>query len=368
VLLNRDRRVKKGLVLSDTVVVEAKPLPPSSFMHGLGIAAGLYSPVADAIGSAGSYDRIEVPSIEEAEKAGRLILVAEDNVISQEVIRRQLNLLGYAAEVVPDGAAALKAMAKRNYGLLLSDCHMPELDGFELARRIRKWERQTEGRHLPIIAITANALRGEADRCLAAGMDGFLSKPVELDRLRETIIRWMPVTAGDSSGRRRKATTRRAKGKGGKAMHERINGAEAVDRLPEDKQMEHGNMETVSSEATVDEGLAGPPVDMGLLATILGNEDPAYLKKMLVFFWDTMAETPNELSDLINRRDAAQLRDAAHSAKGASASAGAQPLAKLLEQLQHAAADEDWATIETLAPKVDQTFADLKAYIHTFAR
>jgi signal transduction histidine kinase/DNA-binding response OmpR family regulator len=118
---------------------------------------------------------------------GTPILVAEDHPVNQQVIRRQLQLLGYACEVFPDGAAALAAWRTRPFCLVLTDCHMPIMDGFQLTAAIRA-EEKAGARHTPILALTANALAGEAERCLEAGMDSYLSKPVELPHLREALF------------------------------------------------------------------------------------------------------------------------------------------------------------------------------------
>src|SRR5690606_27117735 len=112
----------------------------------------------------------KAPTIEEALARGELILLAEDNPTNQDVTRRQLASLGYACEIAEDGAEALEAYKRRNYALLLTDCHMPVMDGYELARQIRVLE-QGQSRRLPIIAVTASALQREAHNCFAAGMD-----------------------------------------------------------------------------------------------------------------------------------------------------------------------------------------------------
>jgi signal transduction histidine kinase/DNA-binding response OmpR family regulator len=123
--------------------------------------------------------------------AGAPILVAEDHPVNQQVIRRQLQLLGFASEVCPDGAAALAAWRARPFSLVITDCHMPIMDGFQLTAAIRAEEPETR-RRTPILALTANALAGEAERCLKAGMDAYLSKPVELPHLREALLRLLP--------------------------------------------------------------------------------------------------------------------------------------------------------------------------------
>ena len=120
----------------------------------------------------------------------RPILVVEDDPIGQTVIKRQLELLGLSADLSHDGADALKKWeSSRRYALILTDLSMPELDGYELARQIRMREAATE--HVPIVALTANALRREARRCAAAGMDDYLSKPVLLEQLRAVLGRWL---------------------------------------------------------------------------------------------------------------------------------------------------------------------------------
>jgi PAS domain S-box-containing protein len=130
---------------------------------------------------------------------GRLILLAEDNEINCEVIQEQLHLLGYACEVARDGALALgmwqsgQATGSPRYALLLTDCHMPNLDGFGLTDAIRAAE--PAGTRLPIIAITANAMQGEAQRCRERGMDDYLSKPLRMGELAPLLTKWLPLQA-----------------------------------------------------------------------------------------------------------------------------------------------------------------------------
>ncbi len=136
-------------------------------------------------------EKVENVSREAERDAGRLILVAEDNMTNQVVIRMQLKRLGFAADIVDNGHEALKALANEPYGLLLTDCHMPLLDGYGLAEKVRKSEENTS-KHIPIIAITANALIAETDRCLNLGMDSVLHKPVKINELYETLVHWLP--------------------------------------------------------------------------------------------------------------------------------------------------------------------------------
>jgi signal transduction histidine kinase/CheY-like chemotaxis protein len=124
-----------------------------------------------------------------------LVLLVEDNLINQKVALHQLGRLGYASHVASNGAEALKALALRDYALVLMDCQMPLLDGFEATRRIRDAERASGGRRLPIIAMTANAAEGDRERCLAAGMDDYLSKPIVRETLAALLRQYIAPTA-----------------------------------------------------------------------------------------------------------------------------------------------------------------------------
>ena len=125
---------------------------------------------------------------------GPLVLVAEDNEINRKVIGHQLALLGVAAEMVDNGPDALArwrdGRASQRHAMLLTDLHMPGIDGYTLAATIRGEE--SDGSRLPILALSANALVGEIDRCRAAGIDDYLSKPVQTDQLGEMLKRWLP--------------------------------------------------------------------------------------------------------------------------------------------------------------------------------
>ena len=115
------------------------------------------------------------------------ILVAEDNEMNRVVLDQQLNMLGYGnVDIVKNGVEALENLHRKSYDLLLTDIHMPEMDGFELTKKIR-CSTHNNKHLLPIIAITANAMSGEAERCFEAGMNDFVTKPVELMNLQQTL-------------------------------------------------------------------------------------------------------------------------------------------------------------------------------------
>ncbi|WP_437770331.1 response regulator [Arthrobacter sp. KNU40] len=118
----------------------------------------------------------------------------EDNEVNQLVAREMVAKLGYEAELAADGAEAVTAIAARSYAAVLMDCHMPVMDGFEATRSIRA--RENGSVRLPIIAMTAGAQNEDRERCLAAGMDDYLSKPVDLAALDAALNRWVPQREG----------------------------------------------------------------------------------------------------------------------------------------------------------------------------
>lgn len=126
-----------------------------------------------------------------------LVLVVEDNPVNQKVAANMIEKLGYRVNVAANGREAVESLAQIPYALVFMDCQMPEMDGFEATRIIREQEvnlPQAGGKppHLPIIAMTANAMKEDRDRCLAIGMDDFLSKPVTSKSLAAVLNRWLP--------------------------------------------------------------------------------------------------------------------------------------------------------------------------------
>lgn len=188
------RLIDDGVTVADVPVIHLRTdTDPRGFYmeNGLIVLCGsplLWHSTVDAcrmaLGLAEERQTMAVPTAENA-RAVR-VLVAEDHPINRAVIERQLDLLGYRHTVVEDGQRAWDALMADHYDVLITDCHMPELDGYALTRRIRESEAGTEG-HLPVIALSASALPEQVDRCRDAGMDGFLAKPVQLDELRQKI-------------------------------------------------------------------------------------------------------------------------------------------------------------------------------------
>jgi len=245
------------------------------------------------------------PPIEEARAAGVLILVAEDNETNRIVISRLLSQRGYAHELAEDGREALTRIeAGGNYGLLLTDFHMPEMDGFELTRAIRRREADGGGR-LPIVALTADALAGTEQQCLDAGMDAYLTKPIDSARLAETLARFLPEAA---DFRRR--------------QEERPPATPGSPAIP---------------------GIDPQVLDLTPIGEAFGgvNEDS------LAFLGSFVVESERNAAAMqaaLDADDAAQARRHAHALKGAARSVGAVRLGQLAADMQDCLDDGDLDT------------------------
>ncbi len=177
-----------------------KPIKPTQLLDALQRLMGLSE---DPVASTREPERPEAatPSSEKQERPAdsqpsrRRLLLAEDNLVNQKVALKMLSKFGYAAEAVESGLEVLAAMDRGTYDLVLMDCQMPEMDGYQAAVEIRK--REGKGRHVPIVALTANAMEGDRERCLQTGMDDYVSKPIEPKTLLATLQRWLP---DDSDG------------------------------------------------------------------------------------------------------------------------------------------------------------------------
>lgn len=182
--------------LGNSWCLSVNPLLPDNLVHVLTKPVShdnLISPLDNE-----TKAPIATETREQAENNGRLILVAEDHPINQQVIAKQLENIGVHADIVDNGVLALNALKDKRYGLLLTDCHMPEMDGYTLASSIRQIEQRKEElnqetQRLPIVALTANAVQGEDANCYAHGMDDFLVKPVSIKQMRLTIEKWLPT-------------------------------------------------------------------------------------------------------------------------------------------------------------------------------
>jgi two-component system, sensor histidine kinase and response regulator len=158
-----------------------KPIRRKELLSTILAASGHYPIVVDLPKS--------TPAELSSSARGLQILLAEDNRVNQAIVRRLLNKLGHALVIANNGNEALSLLAQQPFDLVLMDVQMPEMDGFHATERIREIERSTHS-HIPIIAMTAHAMKGDRERCLAAGMDGYVSKPINARELETAIATW----------------------------------------------------------------------------------------------------------------------------------------------------------------------------------
>jgi len=262
------------------------------------------------------------------------ILLVEDNPINQRIILSQLNHCGYTADTVGDGRAAIPALTSGRYALALMDCQMPIMDGYEATGHVRAHEAQ-HGGHTPIIALTAHALQGDRDRCLKAGMDDYLTKPVNLQTLKETITRWLatlPTTP------------------------------------PPDTPMPTDAPNDNAEDATGDTTATSPSLDYGVL-TALQYEmdcDDEMFAELLASYQREAARGMGELRTALANGDLPALQSNAHRLKSSSASVGALPLSRCCAEIERLAggalaggalADESLARIGALVAHADDELA-----------
>ena len=135
---------------------------------------------------------------------GGLVLIADDNEINQEIAREMIQSLGYSCEMVLEGRSAVRAVTEGAYDLVMMDCMMPGIDGYEATRAIRRAEGlyREAGviRRVPIVAMTANAMKGDRDTCLAAGMDDYVTKPLDPDEIARVLKQWVSPQARRAAG------------------------------------------------------------------------------------------------------------------------------------------------------------------------
>jgi CheY-like chemotaxis protein/HPt (histidine-containing phosphotransfer) domain-containing protein len=320
----RGARIKEA----DVVTIDANPLIRYRLVTAVAVAAGRASPQIRSDADMVTEKPAKAPTIDEAVASGQLILLAEDNLTNQDVIRRQLSMLGYACEIADNGAEALKAWRTQRHALLLTDCHMPEMDGYDLTGNIRK-EELASGKRLPIIAVTANALQGEAERCIAAGMDDYVSKPIAMPILRAALKKWMPPPRGASD-------------------------SAAPVQVPTPLPM--------AAPTTPDAAPQVAAVDDRAIKDMFGDDADTF-KEILVSFVGPSRDIIAEIRSAHDSNDANGIKEAAHKLKSSARSVGANALADTCAALESAGKSAEWTQIKTLTPLAEQQFSHVVAYV-----
>ena len=140
---------------------------------------------------AGDEQMVTQHSLADIQKQKVRILLAEDNIVNQKVATKFLDKLGYTADVVSNGKQALAALSEHPYSIVLMDCQMPEMDGYEATGAIRDPNSTVLNHKVPVIAMTANAMKGDREKCIHAGMDDYLTKPIKPQTLNDMLEKWL---------------------------------------------------------------------------------------------------------------------------------------------------------------------------------
>lgn len=259
--------------------------------------------------------------IETARAEKRLILLAEDNLMNQKVIVEQLNALGYAVEVADDGQIALDKWRQYRYPLLLTDLHMPNLSGYDLAIQIRKEALQYDDEdsgYTRIVAITANALRGEEQKCLSIGMDGYITKPIELTTLEAEMKRWV---------------------------------APAIVTTVETQPSNEAEMSNKSS-----------PICFTTIANFLGK-DPKKHEEYLNYFVNHGAELLSSLDMRSASQERGAIHSLAHQLKSVAKSVGALELSGQALKLEKVVDEGEWPQVNELIRQIRQQYNEVVSYV-----
>ena len=277
-------------------------------------------------------------------------LLAEDNAVNQKVALRLLQQFGYLADVAHNGAEAVAAVTTRPYDIIFMDVQMPEMDGLQATRRIREFEQVPGGARLQrhvIVAMTANAMVGDRERCMAAGMDDYLSKPVRPDALRAMIEKWG------------KTLIRTAAPSPAPAPEAKSGGTTSFTRRP--KTGLPPVSPTMSTPANPPPPEETPPVDIEKLTDLAGGDDG--LAELVDLYLTQTAGQIEILRTAIATGNAVEVRRVAHSAAGANATCGMEgvvPALRTLEQMgEEGQLDGATAEIET----VSSEFLRIKAFL-----
>lgn len=290
-----------------------KPVRQSVLMDAIATAVeGKTLPPDEASRKVGS-SKMVVKTAAQKTKQG-LILLAEDNAANQRLATVQLDKLGYRAEVVGDGRQALQAVLDdvNKYQLILMDCQMPQMDGFEATRLIRKAEKDLQ-KHIPIIAMTANAMEEDRQECLEAGMDDYISKPVTLENLDRVLSQWMQ--SGEHAGKTE------------------------AEKMPENK-----------GESIL---------DLSLIEGIKSLQVPGeadFLTELIDMYLVDSQELIEKYKEGVKKQDKDMIRRAVHSLKGISGNLGGRSMAPICIQIEDLAEEMNFPALDAITPRLMQEY------------
>ena len=267
-------------------------------------------------------------TLAEASRRKTRLLLAEDNITNQKVAVKVLEKMGHRVDPVANGVEAIKALATMPYDIVLMDVQMPEMDGLEATRRIRGGEAGPANARIPIIAMTAHAMKGDRERCLAAGMDDYVSKPISPVELSAAIVRWSPTDA----------------------PQEPASPAPATASAPPPV--------AAPAVAPAAEPIRETAVDRDALLARLGG-DEALLDEVVRIFLDDVPHQLEGMDKALAAGDAPALRRLAHTLKGSGGTAGALKLQAASAELEKAAATGDLLAAAPLIQPVKDLFADV---------
>jgi two-component system, sensor histidine kinase and response regulator len=281
------------------------------------------------------------------------VLMAEDNGVNQFVARNMLKSLGCDFDIVPNGQEALAAAQRGGYDIVLMDCQMPVMDGYEATRQIRAWEavRGTPQR-LPIVALTANALVGDADVCRESGMDDHLAKPYTRNQLGALMARWLPAHLVEGS-----------------LDAPRTRPAALPDADTDAADFPAADEDVVTRPAPLDMLDAGALEAKALNAIReLDDGEGTILAEVVAIFLDEAPRHLKALSQALDGRDGAELARVAHAFKSASGNVGAVRVVKLCKELERVGRSGELADAPPLLREIHQQVAIVRPLLQQEAR
>jgi len=314
----------------------------------------LFDAVVEALGRKEEHQLglITRHTLSEQRKQGMRLLLAEDNTINQKLAVALLQKAGYSVDAVETGVQALEKVKVIPYSAVLMDVQMPEMDGFEATQRIREWERE-RGLHIPIIAMTAHAMQGDRERCLEAGMDDYVSKPIEPKVLFNVLDRWVQ---GNLAAKQPEPVQDYSTG--GDAFSPDFDDGLFGESAPSGS---HGTAEAAPALGVLST-VETPPVNFDD-ALYRFEGDRQFMMEMFREYKDHLRGRIDEIYAALNDHDANRLCRLAHNLKGVSLNFSADPLAAVALKLEELGRREDLTDAPALVAQLDAETQRLEAYL-----